>query len=109
MKLKQTNALSPDSGAKCTLGTLGLRSCKRILAQIRRAKDAIFTEWRDPLREQERMLQLALTEAEALAWQTDYPHLVFPALASEKVQAVARWNRRQQSLHGTETGLALAA
>ena len=37
-----------------------------------------------------------LGEAEALAWQTGYPHLFFPALATEKVQAAAGWNARQQ-------------
>jgi hypothetical protein len=46
----------------------------------------------------ERLLRLALNEAEAAAWETMYPHLVFPALASEKAQAVAAWNAHQQSV-----------
>jgi len=33
----------------------------------------------------------ALNEAEAAAWQTMFPHLVFPALATEKVQAAIAW------------------
>ena len=41
------------------------------------------------------MVQLALNEAEALAHQTGFPFLVFPALAREKVEAVAAWNRHQ--------------
>jgi len=49
----------------------------------------------------ERMLQLALNEAEAVAWQTDYPHLLFPELAMEKVQAVASWNHRQTAVRST--------
>ncbi len=109
MELKLTSEARLNAGAVSTFGHQGLRSCQRILTQIRKAKDAIFAEWRETLKEQERMLQLALTEAEALAWQTDYPHLIFPALASEKVQAVAEWNRRQRSVQRTEPDLALAA
>jgi hypothetical protein len=55
------------------------------------------------------MLQLALNEAEALAWQSAYPHLVFPALAMEKVQEIADWNRHQRSVRRMDPLLALAA
>ena len=44
------------------------------------------------------MLRLALTEAEALAWQTDFPHLFFPALAAEKAQAAVAWHQRQRAV-----------
>jgi hypothetical protein len=44
-----------------------------------------------------------------LAWQTEYPHLVFPALATENVHAVAEWNRHQRSVLQTEPLFALAA
>ncbi|HEY1490010.1 MAG TPA: hypothetical protein VGF90_03125, partial [Verrucomicrobiae bacterium] len=57
-------------------------------------------ESRAALKEHERILKLALSEAEALAWQTVYPHLVFPALATEKIQRVADRNRRQRLLGG---------
>jgi hypothetical protein len=78
-----------------------LASCRLLLAQIQRAKDAIFAEFRGTLAAHERLLRLALNEAEGLAWQTAYPHLVFPALATEKAQAVVNWNARQQSIHLT--------
>jgi len=78
-----------------TLKQICLASCQKILAQ---AKAAIFAEWEAVLATQKRLLQLALNEAEAQAWQTQYPHLVFPVLAMEKVQAVVAWNRRQESL-----------
>ena len=39
---------------------------------------------------QGQLLDSALNEAEALAWQTPYPHLVFPALAEEKASSVSR-------------------
>jgi len=75
-----------------------LESCQKILA---RAKAAIFAEWRSALVLQERVLRLALNEAEAMAWQTQYPHLFFPVLATEKAQAVVAWSRRQQLLRAT--------
>ena len=39
-----------------------------------------------------------LNEAEAAAWQTRYPHLFFPTLATEKVQAVIAWDTKRQAL-----------
>jgi hypothetical protein len=39
-----------------------------------------------------------LNEAEALAWQTEFPHLVFPILAQEKVQSAANWEAHQQAV-----------
>jgi len=75
----------------------GRGPCRKVPAQIRAAKNAIFAESFDALPAQERLLRLALNEAEALAWQTAYPQLVFPALAAEKVQAVITWDRRQQA------------
>jgi hypothetical protein len=50
-----------------------------------------------------------LNEAEALAWQTSYPHLLFPELAVEKVQAVAAWQTRQESVQRHHTLFAEAA
>ena len=109
MKSKQTNEARVDASGGRALGTLCLRSCRKILAEIRKAKDANFAEARGTLDTHERMLQLALNEAEALAWQTEYPHLVFPALATEKVHAVADWNRHQRSVWQTDPLFALAA
>lgn len=65
------------------------------------AKEVIFTESFKTLKTQERLLRLALNEAEAVAWQTMYPHLFFPVLATEKVQAVIAWNTKLQSLRRT--------
>ena len=109
MKSKQTNEARGDANGGSGFSTLCLRSCRKILAQIRKAKDAIFAEARGTLDTHDRMLQLALNEAEALAWQTEYPHLVFPALAAEKVHAVADWNRHQRSVWQTDPLFALAA
>ena len=109
MKLNQTN----EGREKTTGGTTFKDTCvacgKKIVARIARAKAAIFAESRRALETQERLLQLALNEAEALAWQTNYPHLIFPTLATEKVQAVVVWNSRQQSVRRTSRISALAA
>jgi hypothetical protein len=75
-----------------------VRSCKQLLAGIEQAKNKIVTEFRDIVELNQKSFQLALDEAEALAWQTDYPQLFFPTLAMEKVQAVATWQTRQQIL-----------
>ncbi len=45
-----------------------------------------------------RLLQQALNEAEAIAWQTGFPQLVFPSLAAEKARAAANWESRQRTI-----------
>lgn len=87
-----------NKGIGSRLGTLCLTSCQKLVAQIRNAKEAILAESRELLDAPDRMLRLALNEAEAMAWQTGYPHLLFPALATEKVRGVADWMQRQMSL-----------
>ncbi|MBI4658566.1 MAG: hypothetical protein HY735_06905 [Verrucomicrobia bacterium] len=58
---------------------------------------------------QPRSFRLALNEAEALAWQTPYPYLVFPLLALEKVRAIAAWHERQEALRRQGPVLAFPA
>jgi hypothetical protein len=77
-------------------GKACVNGCKQVLAQIRNAKEVILNEARETVKVQEQLLKLALNEAEALAWQTSYPQLVFPNLAMEKVRGVAAWNRHQR-------------
>jgi hypothetical protein len=100
MKSNLTNESRENGNGASTLSQACLKSCKRILAQIGRAKDAIFAEARDTLEVQDQMLRLVLNEAEALAWQTRFPHLFFPALAVEKVQEAAAWDSRQRAVAG---------
>ena len=75
-----------------------LTSCRKIIAQIEQTRRSILGEFRDAFQTQEHLLRLAVNEAEALAWQTGVPQLVFPTLAREKVQAVADWHTRQRYL-----------
>jgi hypothetical protein len=87
----------------------GGASCRKIRAQMAGVKEAIFAEASGAFPAPERLVRLALNEAEAAAWQTQYPHLVFPALATEKVRAVAAWNARQQSVRENGPVITLAA
>ena len=96
MKLTRTNNHQENANTITAFKNTCLASCQKILAQITRAKEAIFAESLRALKSQEHLLRLALNEAEAMAWQTRYPHLVFPTLAQEKIQAVAAWDAHQQ-------------
>jgi hypothetical protein len=88
-------------------GTFGL--CRKALALVEQIKATILSEHHDRQDDSKHLVQLALNEAEALAWQTDYPHLFFPNLAAEKLQAVGNWQARQRLLHGASGQLAFAA
>jgi hypothetical protein len=92
-----------------TFANACLASCQNLIAQIEKTKDAILIEFRETLDANEHLLRLALNEAEALAWQTEFPQLIFPTLATEKAQAVAAWSARQQSILRTNSRFALAA
>ncbi len=98
MNTKPMNEGGENTGTRSAF-TNACRECyQKVIAQIRAAKDAILAESRDLLGVQEQVLKLVLNEAEALAWQTLYPHLVFPELATEKVRAIDGWNRHQRAI-----------
>ena len=63
---------------------------------IAAARASIEREFSALARQHPRLLHLALNEAEALAWETGFPELVFPILAEEKAGKVASWQARQQ-------------
>jgi thiamine pyrophosphokinase len=69
-------------------------------------KHEIFAEYEEALGDNFQLLRLVLNEADALARQTGFPHLVFPVLATEKAQDAARWQLRQQDLLRTDEPLA---
>jgi hypothetical protein len=98
MKANETNETRQYNSPGVAFSKACLKCGKQILAQIRNAKETILTEARNTLKVQEQMLRLAVNEAEALAWQTLYPQLVFPDLATEKIQHAAAWNNRQRLL-----------
>lgn len=74
------------------------KSCQKVLAQIAAAKNSILAQFQDVVAEHEQVLRLALNEAEALAWETSYPQLVFPDLAEEKTRGVLAWVAHQKAV-----------
>lgn len=73
-------------------------ACRRLRPPLERVRQTILGEAQTTAPARRRLIKQALNEAEALAWQTMFPHLVFPALAAEKVRAVVDWNARQEKL-----------
>src|SRR3954467_15904474 len=75
------------------------RACSaKLIREIKRTKQELVAQFRSAFGGNERMLRLALNEAEALACLTEYPLLIFPTLALEKVQGVVGWQRHQQQV-----------
>ncbi|HMD54011.1 MAG TPA: hypothetical protein VKJ65_05645, partial [Phycisphaerae bacterium] len=94
-----------DAGKKNVtqkLATACLDRCQRLIAHIAKVKANLVAEFKENFEVQDRLLQLAVNEAEALAWETDYPHLVFPTLALEKVKVAANWHERQGLIRRSE-------
>ena len=104
-----TNPTQQQSVSTPALTDVCLASCKKLGVQIQKTKNAILKEFVDAFKTQEHLLRLALNEAEALAWQTGFPQLVFPTLATEKAQAALAWSLRQRSMNRSAAGLGAAA
>ncbi len=94
----KTNLTENNENGRRDFATVCLDSCRKLLDRIDKVKQAVLDEFHDTLDAHNQMLRLAVNEAEALAWETDYPHLVFPALAHEKAQQVSAWEVRQQEI-----------
>jgi hypothetical protein len=75
-----------------------LSSCRELLGGIESVKESLISEYGPQLNGREVILHSALNEAEALAWQTPFPHLFFPALAEEKALSVGQWASRQEKI-----------
>jgi len=90
--------LTDEEGLKAnrTFANACLNCGQKVIAQIERVKDNIVGDFIETFKAHEQLLNRAVGEAEALAWQTAYPQLVFPTLAMEKIQAAAGWSARQE-------------
>ena len=106
--MKQTSAVE-NRGQDGLIQNVCRACCRKMRAQIAGAKNAIFAESARAFSVPERLVRLALNEAEAAAWQTRHPHLFFPTLAAEKVREVAHWNARQQFVRENSPVVTLAA
>jgi len=102
-RANENDITNPDRKTVC------LGSCRKIITQIEETKNTILAQFKEATEQHQHVLHLALNEAEALAWQTDFPQLVFPTLATEKAQTVAAWYARQKSMQQTNSSLAFVA
>lgn len=89
-----------------------VRSCSSCRVAVReylaRAKEKLFHEFAPKLGGHANVLRLALNEAEALAWDTEFPQLFFPALATEKAQTAVAWAQRQRAVRRRAVEMAFA-
>ncbi len=99
----------PVSNEPASFGAVCLNSCRKLLQKLAEVKKSVIHEFEARLQEHREMLNAALTEAEALAWQTPYPHLFFPVLAEEKAAAVSRWAEHQHVVQRSTRARAFAA
>jgi hypothetical protein len=103
--MKNTETTKSNGTVK-NLSAACVASCRKLVAQIAEAKENLLAEFRHTFSAPERLIRLALNEAEAAAWETDFPQLFFPTLAQEKIQAVATWSAHQQTIRGSRAQLA---
>ena len=75
MNTEQTNEGRENTGAVGGFRHACRGCCEKVWQRIRETRQAILAESRDALKVPERLVKLALNEAEALAWQTSYPQL----------------------------------
>ena len=71
---------------------------RKLIAEIQRTKRELASQFRRTFAGNEGMLRQVLNEAEAVAFLTEYPQLVFPTLALEKVEGAVAWQRHQQEI-----------
>jgi len=86
-----------------------LNACRKVTRRFQGLNRRLFREFSHPVRGSDVVLRNALKEAEALAWETPYPHLVLPLLAEEKARAARRWAARQQLIRESTWNLRFAA
>jgi hypothetical protein len=100
----------PNWRAKSTCAAVvPLRSCRKLRGQLDQVKLSLLQKFGSKAAGEERFLRLALNEAEALAWQTPYPHLFFPVLAEEKAASMKQWSARQRLVKEASPIVAFAA
>jgi hypothetical protein len=107
--MNTTQTTTHNATTNRTLADTCLASSQKLAAQIERAKNNIVAEFRETFVAHEQLLNHVINQADALAWQTDYPHLFFPSLAAEKIQSAAQWQTRQQSVQRHHSVFAEAA
>jgi hypothetical protein len=107
--MKTTQFNQTNSNTAQNFASVCFASCQKLAAQVDRVKEKFLAEFHDTFATNGQLLNHVINEADALAWQTDYPQLFFPVLALEKVQAAANWKARQEQLFRHAPAYALAA
>lgn len=107
MKTIEQNKRSLNSNQTFTAACLG--ACEKLVTQLTQTKENIVAEFKGAFATRQPLLQHAINQADALAWESGYPHLLFPVLATEKIESAARWQARQQLLLQGHPAYALAA
>jgi len=82
--------------------------CREMSVQLAQIKSGLIREFGVAIGGHSQLLRSALNEAEAIAWQTPYPHLLFPVLALEKASEVNRWAARQRRVQNASREISLA-
>lgn len=81
---------------------------RHVKVQFTNIKNGLVREFGAAIGGHGQLLASALNEAEALAWQTGYPHLLFPVLAEEKASGINLWAARQRRVRQASREIALA-
>ncbi|HEV2318797.1 MAG TPA: hypothetical protein VGV18_03550 [Verrucomicrobiae bacterium] len=69
-------------------------SGRKLIVGMERVRQSLAARFARQSEIPQRLFRAALNEAESLAWETDYPQLVFPTLAEEKIAAISYWDDR---------------
>ena len=100
--------LRNTGNAVAAMASACVECSQKLAAKIEKARRNVLVELRETALVPESLFRLAVNEAEALAWETDYPHLLFPALAAEKIQAIAGWGAHQEWIRRKNSALAVS-
>jgi len=63
--------------------------CNKLVSAVTNLKDKLQHHYEGALPGRAEQIQIAVAEAEALAWETSFPHLFLPDLAEARIAAVA--------------------
>ena len=107
--MKSNQGSDQSENAISQIKSACVTACRSLVSQMSKAKEAVLAEFRDGFHIPEHMVKLALNEAEALAWETKYPHLVFADLAAEKAQALLAWRSHQEETFNQSRATTLAS
>ncbi len=93
-----TNTEHVQTGSLDRLRAVCTHCYRGVLHRLAAVKVRVGGEFGREMAGHEQLLRVAINEAEAVAWQTPYPHLFFPVLAEEKAAEAQRWAARQRAI-----------